>query len=202
MKKPGFRKPAKELSFRNIYIFGLILLAAVIALPAWFAYITNIENYELSLSAGVILSPATAGPVVSESFETSVPGIFACGNVLHVHDLVDHVSNESFLAGQAAAAFVRGMPSRGSVLRVVDGNGVRGTVPQLIHLPADRDVSLMFRPSDVFRNSAAVVSCGDRELLRKKAMIYTPGEMAVLTLKASLLADLPGDVLTVRMERS
>ena len=161
-----------------------------------------IPENELSLSAGVVLSPATAGPVVSESFETSVPGIFACGNVLHVHDLVDHVSNESFLAGQAAAAFVRGMSSRGSVLRVVDGNGVRGTVPQLIHLPADRDISLMFRPSDVFRNSAAVVSCGDRELLRKKAMIYTPGEMAVLTLKASLLADLPGDVLTVRMERS
>ena len=66
-----------------------------------------IPENELSQGAGVTLSPATSGAVVSDTFETSVPGVFACGNVLHVHDLVDHVSNESFKAGCAAAAYVR-----------------------------------------------------------------------------------------------
>ena len=159
-----------------------------------------IPENELSIGAGVQLSGATSGAVVDETFETSVPGIFACGNVLHVHDLVDHVSHESFLAGKAAASFVRSGRSDAPVIRVEDGNGVRGTVPQQIHRDVGGDVDLMFRPSQVFRNSAAVVTCGGQEVLRKKAMIYTPGEMAVLTLKAEQIRALEGETLTVAIE--
>ncbi len=161
-----------------------------------------IPENELSLGAGVEISPATSGAVVSETFETSVPGVFACGNVLHVHDLVDHVSNESFKAGAAAAAYVRNEQHAAPMLSVKDGDGVRGTVPQWIRADADQPVDLMFRPAAVYRNSAIVVECGDKELARKKAMIYTPGEMALVTLKPDMLKDLPADTITVRIEQN
>ena len=161
-----------------------------------------IPENELSLGAGVEISPATSGAVVNESFETSVPGIFACGNVLHVHDLVDHVSNESFKAGAAAAAYVRNETRRGSVIAVRDGDGVRGTVPQQIRSDTDQPVDLMFRPSAVFRNSSVVVESGAQELIRKKAMIFTPGEMALVTLRPEMLKNIGSDSITVRIERN
>lgn len=161
-----------------------------------------IPENELSIGAGVRLSHATSGAVVDESFETGVPGIFACGNVLHVHDLVDHVSAESFRAGRAAAAFIRNGRTAGNTISVMDGDGVRGAVPQKIHLGITEPVDLMFRPADVYRNSAVVVECGGKELCRKKAMIWTPGEMALVTLKPEMLRDLSDDRIIVRIERS
>ena len=161
-----------------------------------------IPENELSQGAGVTLSPATSGAVVSDTFETSVPGVFACGNVLHVHDLVDHVSNESFKAGRAAAAYVRNGGEADQFIQVLDGEGVRGTVPQKIHACPAGPVDIMFRPSAVFRNASAVITCGGKELFRKKAMIFTPGEMAAYTLKPELFQDLPaGEPLTVRIEK-
>lgn len=160
-----------------------------------------IPENELSLCAGVSLSPATSGAIVNESYETSVPGIFACGNVLHVHDLVDHVSNESFLAGAAAAAYLTRQQASESYIDVCDGYGVRGTVPQKIRRGTAQSVNLMFRPSQVFRNTAVLVEHEGRELIRKKAMIYTPGEMALVTLSPELLQGLEGGTITVRMER-
>ena len=161
-----------------------------------------IPENELSIGAGVRLSHATSGAVVDESFETGVTGIFACGNVLHVHDLVDHVSAESFRAGRAAADFIRNGRSAGNTISVMDGDGVRGAVPQKIHLGITEPVDLMFRPADVYRNSAVVVECGGKELCRKKAMIWTPGEMALVTLKPEMLRDLSDDRIIVRIERS
>jgi len=162
-----------------------------------------IPENELSQGAGVKLSPLTSGAEVDDQLQTSVPGIFACGNVLHVHDLVDHVSNESFKAGHAAAAYARGQAMESPTARVVDGDGVRGVVPQRIHLAGDQaqSVDLMFRPSGVFRNAAAVVRCGGKEIARKKALIFTPGEMAVITLKKDVVAALDGADVTVSMER-
>ena len=161
-----------------------------------------IPENELSESAGVQLSPATSGAVVSDSFETSVPGVFACGNVLHVHDLVDHVSDESFRAGHAAAAFVRGEPRAERWFRVEDGEGVRGCVPQKIQLCPSAPVTLMFRPTDVFRNASVVISCGERELVRRKAMIFTPGEMASYSLKLECFQGLSEtDPIVVRIEK-
>ncbi len=161
-----------------------------------------IPENELSSGAGIRLSPLTSGPEIDDSYETSVPGIFACGNVLHVHDLVDHVSEESFRAGKAAADFVRGVRRSGDMIRVLDGDGVRGTVPQFIRKGSGTGIDLMFRPSGVFRNSAAVVECGGRVVLRKKAMIFTPGEMAVLSLKKEHLDTVTENCITVRIERS
>ena len=161
-----------------------------------------IPENELSSGAGIRLSPFTSGPEIDDSYETSVPGIFACGNVLHVHDLVDHVSEESFRAGKAAAEFVRGVRRSGDIIRVLDGDGVRGTVPQFIRKGSGTGIDLMFRPSGVFRNSAAVVECGGRVVLRKKAMIFTPGEMAVLSLKKEHLDTVTENCITVRIERS
>lgn len=161
-----------------------------------------IPENELSLGAGVRLSGATSGAVVDDSLETSVPGIFACGNVLHVHDLVDHVSAESFRAGKAAAAFVRSGKKEGSLIEVADGDGVRGTVPQLIRRNTDEDVSLMFRPSAVFRNSTAIVECGGQAVCSRKALVFTPGEMATVVLKKDLIRTLPGNRITVRIERN
>ncbi len=160
-----------------------------------------IPENELSEGAGVKLSPLTSGAEVDDTLQTSVPGVFACGNVLHVHDLVDHVSNESFKAGHAAAAYARGGLTPGVTVQVLDGDGVRGTVPQFIRKGASDSVDLMFRPSGVFRNATCVVTCGEREIARKKAMIFTPGEMAVVKLKPEVVAGLDAAV-TVKIERS
>ena len=161
-----------------------------------------IPENELSLSAGVLLSPVTSGAVVNSSFETSVPGIFACGNVLHVHDLVDHVSNESFKAGKAAAIYLRDGSGHNDFLHVEDGEGVRGTVPQKVSRHPSENVELMFRPSAVFRNSTAVVESGGSVILKKKSMIFTPGEMCVLTLKKEVIESLSGNTISVRIERN
>ena len=159
-----------------------------------------IPETELSEGAGVKLSPLTSGAEVDDVLQTNLPGIFACGNVLHVHDLVDHVSNESFKAGHAAAAYVRGELAKAETIKVVDGDGVRGTVPQFIRKGVNEGVDLMFRPSGVFRNATCVVKCGEREIARKKAMIFTPGEMAVVKLKPEIVASL-NETVTVSIER-
>ncbi len=162
-----------------------------------------IPENELSKAAGVELAQATSGPVVDESLQTSVPGIFACGNVLHVHDLVDYVTLESAEAGRNAAAFARSQrPSRAAVLRVRDGAGVRGLVPQSICFARMQDeVPLMFRPAAVSRDAAVVVRVDGEEVARKRHRILTPGEMVRLTLrKAQLARCAQGRELTVEVE--
>ena len=159
-----------------------------------------IPENELSEGAGVKMSPLTSGAIVDDALQTSIPGIFACGNVLHVHDLVDHVSNESFKAGHAAAAYARGEIEAVETIEVKDGDGVRGTVPQRIRKGANVGVDLMFRPSGVFRKATCIVKCGGKEIAKKKAPIFTPGEMAVVTLKPEIVAALD-DTVTVEIER-
>ena len=161
-----------------------------------------IPENELSSAAGIKISPVTSGAVVDETFCTSIPGIYACGNVLHVHDLVDHVSDESARAGAAAAAFVLNGRKDIPLISVLDGEGVRGTVPQKIRTDVSLPVRLMFRPAAVYRNSCAVVECAGVELCRKKSMIFTPGEMAVITLDPQLFRNLPGTEISVRIERN
>ncbi|HAH77935.1 MAG TPA: pyridine nucleotide-disulfide oxidoreductase [Ruminococcaceae bacterium] len=164
-----------------------------------------IPENELSRMAGVRLSPATKGAVVDENLETSVPGVFSCGNVLHVHDLVDYVSEEAGQAGKNAAAFLRGeQKETGRTIPVVDGFGVSGAVPQKIHVGgADEAVNVMFRPRGVYRNAKIVVSAGDRELYSRKARILTPGEMVNLKLRPEQLRRI-GDAaeLAVKVEAS
>jgi hypothetical protein len=148
-----------------------------------------IPENELSAGAGVELSPVTSGAVVSDTLETSIPGVFACGNVLHVHDLVDHVSSESFRAGENAARFARGERRQGKEIPVKDGAGVRGVVPQKLLLGDDTgDVNLMFRPDKVYRDHYLTVYADGKPLSSLKKMILTPGEMVVQPMNEKMLA--------------
>ena len=168
------------------------------------------EN-ELSRGAGVEIDPRTRGPVVAENRETSIPGIFACGNVLHVHDLVDFVSAESERAGGAAAAYVMAGESApapagtepGEPIPVCAGEGISYTVPQ--HLsPAVRTggAELFFRVRRVTGTAAIVVQDGAGNRVARFARSHlAPGEMEHITLPAALLARaLPP--LTLRMEEA
>ena len=159
------------------------------------------EN-ELSRSAGVELSRLTGGPVVDDDLETNVAGVFACGNVLHVHDLVDFVSAEAERAGQSAAEYIKRSGSRpqGRTIRVSAKNGVRYTVPSRINVDeTTQDVHIRFRVTGVYKGASLVVRSGERELHRRKTRILVPSEMQDLTLKAAALAEAVDD-LTVEVE--
>lgn len=140
------------------------------------------EN-ELSRICGVELSHVTGGAVVNESLQTSVPGVFACGNVLHVHDLVDNVSAESYLAGENAAAFLKGETSNRGIPLKTSG-GVRYTVPSFV-TPSSvtKPLEVRFRVGEVYKNSfVSVYFDGQRETHLKKR-ILTPGEMESVLLR-------------------
>ncbi len=142
------------------------------------------EN-ELSGYLGVNMSPVTGGPLVNESLETSTPGVFACGNVLHVHDLVDYVSEEASQAGEKAAAYLGNALGEGSgELKLKGVNGVRYTVPATIDPArmADRQV-VRFRVGNVYRNVTLKVSSGDKVLFSQKKRVMAPGEMEQVMLK-------------------
>ena len=138
-----------------------------------------IPENELSRAADVKINPATNGPVVNESFETSIPGIFACGNVLHVHDLVDYVSEESARAGRSATRYVKASSSgSGPVIQITNGNGVRYTVPSFVRLgELDSDLVIRFRSIGVFKDSYIDVSLDGARSIHRRKQIITPGEM-------------------------
>ena len=156
------------------------------------------EN-ELTRQADVEMSNLTSGAVVDDTLQTSKEGIFACGNVLHVHDLVDFVSAESFKAGKAAAEYVQGKKRVGTYVSVKDGDGVRGVVPQKLLIPDGdaENVQIMFRPSSVYENAYIRVTDGEKELIKQKKRILTPGEMAELILKPEVVKGLSGADVTV-----
>ena len=137
-----------------------------------------IPENELSRGAGVEISPVTNGPVVDESLETSVPGVFACGNVLHVHDLVDFVSQEAEQAGRRAARFLQKGEERGRAIQLVAGKGVRYTVPATVDpCRMEEELTVRFRVDNVYRGAAVTVSADGKTLQRRKKLILTPGEM-------------------------
>ena len=147
-----------------------------------------IPENELTRGAGVSMDPVTSGAVVDDSFMTSVPGIFACGNVLHVHDLVDWVSVEASQAGACAAEYVRRGPggASGARIPVRAGRGVRYTLPQAVS--GEQDVTLSLRVAAPWRDRSVVVRDGDREVFRKREMRLHPAEMIRLDLTKEALA--------------
>ena len=157
-----------------------------------------IPENELSLTAGVKINGLTNGPTVDERLETSVDGIFACGNVLHVHDLVDFVSEESGRAGKNAAAYVNANGKKANaphIISITPGNGVRYTVPCTIDTAnTDEDIHLRFRVRNVYKGCAISVSCGDTELLTKKKRIIVPSEMEDIIIKPDMIKELDGDI--------
>ena len=146
------------------------------------------EN-ELTRMLSANMSPVTGGASVDDLLQTDVPGVFACGNVLHVHDLVDYVSEEAALAGENAAAYVSGTYGKGSsdpidVVEISTDGGVRYTVPQRIHVSRMRDsVTVRFRVADVYRDKTIAVYRGERCLSRRKTRVLAPGEMEQVKLE-------------------
>ena len=150
-----------------------------------------IPENELSREIGVALSPVTGGPTVNESLETSIPGVFACGNVLHVHDLVDYVSEEAEQAGKNCAAYVQqtqvsaqGKQTDGKAIPLTPQGAVRYTVP--VTLNRDRmeeQLVVRFRVGQNLRNAAVRVTADGKELLRRKRPVMAPGEMEQVILR-------------------
>lgn len=146
-----------------------------------------IPENELSKNAKVAISNITNGAVVDQDRQTSIEGIFACGNVLHVHDLVDFVSEEAELAGKAAADFIKGtQEERTSIMVQTDGK-IRYTVPQRI--TKKKDVKIYFRVSDVYKNVKINVTDGNTLILSKKRPKVSPGEMEYIMIKGPQLGN-------------
>ncbi len=144
-----------------------------------------IPENELTRSAGLGLDRVTSGAAVDQDRQTEAEGIFSCGNVLHVHDLVDFVSEEAEIAGKSAAAYVTGGLSHNSDINIkVDGK-VRYTVPQKI--TSIKDVSVYFRVGNIYRNSKIVVRDGENIIFSKKKEKLAPGEMECVKLTADKL---------------
>ena len=145
-----------------------------------------IPENELSRGAGVSINPVTSGPMVDDRLETSTEGIFACGNVLHGHDLVDYVSEEASLAGASAAAYVKAGAEKPSGRRVElkAENGVRYTVPQTLDVENMEDkVTVRFRVGDVYKDRYISVYYDGELISRRKKKVLAPGEMEQVILK-------------------
>ena len=164
-----------------------------------------IPENELSRSAGVDMNGVTGGPNVNESLETSVPGIFACGNVLHVHDLVDYVSEEAVRAGQNAVRFIKGEldEENDAKIQLKATDGARYTVPATIDAKRMEDLlTVRFRVGDVFKDSYVSVYFDDERVQHRKKQIMAPGEMEQIILqKKDILAHPELKTITLKIEK-
>lgn len=162
-----------------------------------------IPENELSRKAGVKIDPVTSGPIVDESLETSVEGIFACGNVLHVHDLVDYVSQEAEVAGRYAAEYVKkGCQSKGKQVPIVAAEGIRYTVPMSLHPDRmDEKQLVRFRVDRIYKNCFLSVYLNEERLLHKRCQIVAPGEMEeILLLKKKMESCQDWKEITIKIE--
>lgn len=186
-----------------------------------------IPENELSSQIGVALNPVTSGPVVDESLETDVEGVFACGNVLHVHDLVDYVSEEAAVAGENAAAYVdkcrensrkegklhikakethqveqKASGCENAIVLLKALEGIRYTVPSYIHPDRMKEEQIIrFRVGNVYKNCYIGVYLNGQRILHRKRPVMAPGEMEDIKLKRSQLSDITGEAtLTIQIE--
>ena len=160
------------------------------------------EN-ELSRMANIEISRITGGPVVSDNLETSVKGIFACGNVLHVHDLVDFVSEEARLAGRSAAKQILNTVLERDYIDIEPSDGVRYTVPQKIDIKNMKDnIVVRFRVDNIYKNRSIVLKLDDEELIRKKKKILAPGEMEQLIIDSEMLNNHNGKTIHIFTEEA
>ncbi len=157
-----------------------------------------IPENELTRGANIVIDRVTNGAVVDQNRQTEIEGVFACGNVLHVHDLVDYVSEESEIAGKAAAAYVQGKTVYGKSIRLTTDGKVRYTVPQCI--TAEEPVTVYFRVADVYRDVHIVVRDGEKVLIDKKKQKVAPGEMETVALTAEMIASVEGNSLSFSIE--
>ena len=181
-----------------------------------------IPENELSRSAGVTLNPVTSGPVVNDSLETSISGVFACGNVLHVHDLVDYVSEEAGIAGANAAHYIlsgntadacntNSQHSDASVsecsqpsVEIIPTGGVRYTVPKYIRPEAMADkVTVRFRVGQIYKNCGIAAYFGKERISFRKRPVMAPGEMESVVLTKEQLTNCPDlEQITICIEEA
>ena len=164
-----------------------------------------IPENELSRGAGVEMNPVTSGPAVNEILETSIPGVFACGNVLHVHDLVDYVSEEATRAGENAAKYVQNGckdEKEGADIKLVATEGARYTVPGTINVARMDDLlTVRFRVGAVFKDSYVSVYFDDERVQHLKKRIMAPGEMEQVILQKKKLREYPDlKTITIKIE--
>lgn len=147
-----------------------------------------IPENELAKGVEVALSPITGEAIVDERLMTSVDGVFACGNVLHVHDLVDHVSAESILAGQSAVKYLQHQLKSTTAIEIKPMNGIRYVIPQYLNTDDNyREITLRMRVDNVYKNIAIEVNLDGEVIISKKKQICTPGEMENIILKADIV---------------
>ena len=157
-----------------------------------------IPENELTKDAGIKLDRITNGAVVDGDRETEIEGIFACGNVLHVHDLVDYVSEESAIAGKAAAKHIFGQRNKEISISIKTDGKVRYTVPQ--KLTETATTSVYFRVADVYRDAKIVVRDGDKVIISKKKQKLAPAEMEKVELSSEVISSLSGEELSFSIE--
>ena len=164
-----------------------------------------IPENELSKSAGVALNPVTSGPIVNDSLETNIEGIFACGNVLHVHDLVDYVSQEASAAGKNAANYIKnGKEKDSKIVEILPVDGVRYTVPKYIR-PTEMDdtLTVRFRVGVVYKNCAIATYFDDQLISKRKRPVMAPGEMEQVILDKKKLGEYPDlSKITIKIEEA
>ena len=164
-----------------------------------------IPENELSRGMGVDMNPVTSGPKVNESLETNIPGVFACGNVLHVHDLVDYVSEEAGVAGKNAAKYIKcggDHADSGKEIPIVATDGVRYTVPKTLHVAnMDDELTVRFRVGGVYKNCYISTYLNDQRIICRKRPVMAPGEMEQVKLQKSVLEAMSDlDHITIKIE--
>lgn len=157
-----------------------------------------IPENDISRKTGIVIDRRTSGPVVNEMMETSITGIFACGNVVHVHDLVDFVSAEARKAGKAAAKFVKDEVQNGEYIELKNGFGVTYTVPQKYRVEnIENFLEISMRVNNIYKNMRLQVKDGDTVLVNMKKAHLAPGEMEKVVVPKKLLESVKGNELVV-----
>ena len=162
-----------------------------------------IPENELSKKAGLEIDKRTNGPIVNESMETSIEGIFACGNVVHVHDLVDFVTAESQRAGRNAAKYVKGeIKNSNDYIQIKNGNAITYTVPQKIRVEnLDKGIDVFMRVNNVYHDVCIKVKADNKELLSFKRKHMAPGEMEKIMLPKTILETIKGNEIIISVEK-
>ena len=162
-----------------------------------------IPENELTRGAGIQMDMRTNGAIVYENMETSIPGVFACGNVVHVHDLVDYVSQESEKAGAAAADFVTNPKTDEQAVQLKNGNGVSYTVPQQVRIARiEKNLEVFFRVRQVYGQSVIEVKDGETLLCSFKREYMTPGEMQQIKLPKMILDKATGNTIEISVKEA
>lgn len=179
------RKPIEET---KEYIPCDTLLLSVGLIP---------EN-ELTKKAKVELSNITSGAIVDQDRQTLNEGVFACGNVLHVHDLVDYVSEESEIAGKSAAEYIKNESKKDLDLKIIPDGKVRYTVPQIV--TRKKDFEIFFRVSNIYENCEVIVKDNNKEITKLRKLKMVPGEMEKVKIKKEMLDDIEGNEIFIELK--